>query len=180
VQQSFASKVSAQSIHGLGRLDNLAQKHGARILMIASFDTPSDANALVHVAREVFKIELAERDPSARLAWTIGNTDLEHRRLMGAGLTFVQVKPGGKKLKFVEEPYISKSLRDRLIWKCLSGGLSLAEAGKVAGGLNKSNVSRHHRDQMPRLNRETLQEDWWHEYEAQFAFTEKMIAKLKK
>lgn len=162
---------------GIMRLDQWARHSSIHVMLIVLVQTPKDFAMLQSCATDLIHVGPAEEDPDYRLAFTIGSHDLDYRHCLGSGQSFVQVRiRGDRMLAFEAETHIADVMTDRVIWKCLSSGLTQAETAAVVG-LDKSNVSRRHA-KLPRTDPKAVPKGWWRLYADVFAFGDKVRAKL--
>ena len=162
---------------GIMRLDQWARQSGIHVMLIVLAENSKDAAMLQSCATDLIHVGPAEEDPGYRLAFTIGSHDLDYRHCLGDGQSFVQVRiRDDRMLAFEAGKHIADTVTDRVIWKCLSSGLTQLETAAIVG-LDKSNVSRR-MTKLRRINPKAVPKGWWRLYADVFAFSDKVQTKL--
>lgn len=177
LQRPQTEPVSAAACEGIMRLDRWARHSNIHVMLITLATSSKDFAMLASCVTDLFRVTPAEEDPGSRLAFAIGSHDLDYRHCLGVGREFVQVNVlDSMMLAFEVEKHIADTMVDRVIWKCLSSGLTQAEAGAIVG-LDKSNVCRR-ACKLPRMDLKKPAEGWWRLYADVFTFSEEVQAKL--
>ncbi|MDM8359220.1 hypothetical protein [Pandoraea communis] len=131
-----------QLVTAMHKIRSVAEKSLACAVMFFSHADQQQVPDMRDFCDEYFDVEECEPAPDSLLAFSIASTRLSNLSAFACGKVICNIRITDSGYKRTFEPFIAKSLLDRLIWMLSASGKSLAEIGSLVG-LHKTSVKRH-------------------------------------
>ncbi|VVE75961.1 hypothetical protein PCA31118_05106 [Pandoraea captiosa] len=139
--QSCGALSLEQLVAAIYEIRSAAEKSSAYAVMFIGHSEREQMPDIRDFCDEYFNVEECEPDPNAHQAFSIASARLRNMYVFGYGKVMCNLRMTDMGYERTFEPFIAKSLLDRLIWKLRASGKSLAEVGSLVD-LHKSNVKR--------------------------------------
>ena len=120
--------------------NELVRAGATGIIMLAS-EGGDVGKDLPQLCEEFIEVDEAEPDYDVDVAMTFDCHSLRSLRRLGIGKTMCGIRYADQRIRFTYAPFISNSMRERVMWSLRCSGRSYAEIGEVFG-INKSTVMR--------------------------------------
>jgi hypothetical protein len=141
LEQAIKTPLDVFLLNGLARIHEVALAAGAYVMLFLSCAEGYETTRLDQLY-EYIEVDECEPDPGMQTAFSLQCLGLSNMHDQGIGHVMLGVNYLDGKCIRKSNRFVSKYLRDRVMWKLRGAGKSYSEIGRYLK-LDKSNVKRH-------------------------------------
>lgn len=156
-EQKIELHLSPTEVDTLRRINFEAQQKGVWVVAFINCPKGCKDMGLVELCDDCIDVEECEVGPGQEIAFLINCVSLKNIRFLGHSMTMCSISDG-QKIQCHYEPFISKSLKTRVMWRLRSQGMTLDRIGHKLD-TDKATVSRRLKD-LPKPYHVDVDENW--------------------
>ena len=172
LEQRISAPLKPHIAEGLLRVRNGAKRADVRLMLFLVCPEKRKKNKFNNCCDEYVEIARCEPDPETDVAFSVNCVGIRNLNGLGIGKYMCGVTLANGQFRRTITPFISKELRDRIIWILRGQGRTLKEIGRIVDQ-DKSTVFRH-LEELPKPKRVDMPKGWLTSY-LEFAGLEPVV-----
>ncbi len=130
VEQKIGSSITPATLHFINRINNEAKQKDAWVIAFTNCPSTYDVSGLHNMCDDYFEVTTCEPDPDVDMAFCIDCAGISEMGILSNGKTMCSVTKVEGELKVDFQPFISRSLKTRVMWILRGQKMSFANIGK--------------------------------------------------
>jgi hypothetical protein len=130
LEQRIDYPINSTISHFIHSVNNDAKQKNAWVMAFTNCPETYEKSELHNMCDDYFEVSLCEPDPNVDMAFCINCVGIRDMGILSNGKSMCSIAKADGKLKFDFQPFISDSLKTRVMWLLRGQKMSFADIGR--------------------------------------------------